>query len=170
MRETIPTVFNGNTSYDDAIAELHDVVKDHEDVKALQDQSSHIQANCRDLMKATRHHLGLAKETKLIWPMKEKWIRGGFDICVPLRIESKTRDYKVIIRCPSPFALAEAQYPGTIDEKIRSEVGAYVWMHENCSDIRIPQLHGFGLSHAQVSTLLHCAQYDGALSTHPVHT
>lgn len=124
MTKTIPTAFNGYVSYDDAITGLHDVVKDHEDVQALQDQYNSIQASCRDLMKATRNHLSLARETKLSWSSKEKWIRGGFNICVPLRIQSTTRDFKVIIRCPSPFALLETQYPDIIDEKIRSEVGA----------------------------------------------
>jgi len=45
-----------------------------------------------------------------------------------------------------PHKLAEAKHPGTIDEKLSSEVGAYVWMQEFCPDIPIPHLYGFGFS------------------------
>jgi len=30
---------------------------------------------------------------------------------------------KLIFRCPMPHKLAEAKYPGTVDEKLSSEVG-----------------------------------------------
>lgn len=45
-----------------------------------------------------------------------------------------------------PHKLAENIYPGTIDEKLSCEVGAYCWMQEKCPDIRIPHLYGFGFS------------------------
>lgn len=41
---------------------------------------------------------------------------------------------------------AEQYYPGTVDENMRGEVGAYAWMQESCPDIRIPRLYGFGFS------------------------
>jgi hypothetical protein len=37
-------------------------------------------------------------------------------------------------------------YPGTVDEKLSSEAGTYVWMQDRCPDVRIPQLYGFGFS------------------------
>ncbi|CAL3964399.1 unnamed protein product [Diplocarpon coronariae] len=42
--------------------------------------------------------------------------------------------------------LAKASYPGTIDEKLSSEVGTYAWMQHYCLDVRIPYLYGFGFS------------------------
>lgn len=87
----MPTAFNSSVLYDDAIRELHVFVKDHEDVKALPDQYKNMEASCRGLMKATRQNLGLARETKLICPSKEKLMRSGFNSCVPLRTESETR-------------------------------------------------------------------------------
>lgn len=37
--------------------------------------------------------------------------------------------------------------------KYAAKSALYIWMQDNCPDIRIPQLHGFGLSHAQVRTI-----------------
>lgn len=45
-----------------------------------------------------------------------------------------------------PFKLGESSYPGTVEEKLRAEVGAYAWLQENCPDIRIPQLYGFRIA------------------------
>lgn len=79
--------------------------------------------------------------------------KGSFNICVPMLVASRFFSGKVMLRCPMPFKVTESTYPGTVDEKMRSEVGAYVWMQHNCSEIRIPKLHGFGLSNYQVQEL-----------------
>lgn len=42
------------------------------------------------------------------------------------------------------LALAEDRYPGTVDEKMRCEVAAYVWIQKNCPEVPIPNLLGFG--------------------------
>ncbi|KAL6869397.1 hypothetical protein ACO1O0_000722 [Amphichorda felina] len=56
-----------------------------------------------------------------------------------------------------PHKLAEEQYPGTVDEKLGCEVGAYVWMKWNCSDVRIPHLYGFGFSDHRCLTDMHAS-------------
>ena len=91
-----------------------------------------------------RHHLRLRDEDVCI--NQEQWIRGSFNICIPLEVRSIRFNQKLIFRCPMPHKLAEASYLGTIDEKLSSEVGTYVWMQEFCPDIPIPQLYGFGFS------------------------
>jgi hypothetical protein len=50
------------------------------------------------------------------------------------------------MRCPMPHKLAEARYPGTVDEKLSCEVGTYAWMQETSPDVPIPHLFGFGFS------------------------
>ena len=61
---------------------------------------------------------------------------------------------KLIFRYPMPYKLAEAKYPGTVDEKFSSEIGTYVWMLDRCPDVRIPHLYGLGFSdHRHVSHL-----------------
>ena len=91
-----------------------------------------------------RHHLKLRDEDTCI--VKDQWIRGSFNVCIPVEVRSASFNQKLIFRCPMPHKLAEATYPGTIDEKQSSEVGAYIWMQEHCPDIPLPQLYGFGFS------------------------
>lgn len=94
-------------------------------------------------------HLGLRvrgePETVSIQP-PESWIVGTFNICIPIRVRRSPGDtpYSVLMRCPLPHKLAEERYPGTVDEKMRCEVAAYVWMQENCLEVPIPNLLGFG--------------------------
>lgn len=68
-----------------------------------------------------------------------------FHVCVFVEVKSGNSARKVIFRCPMPHKLAEARYPGSIDEKLSSEVGAHIWIEENCPEIRSPHLFGFGM-------------------------
>ncbi|OBT65052.1 hypothetical protein VE03_05186 [Pseudogymnoascus sp. 23342-1-I1] len=55
-----------------------------------------------------------------------QWIRGGFNVCIPIEVQSTRGDKKLIFRCPMPHKLAEAKYPGTVDEKLSSKVGTFL--------------------------------------------
>jgi hypothetical protein len=99
-----------------------------------------------------RHHLRLSKQDTCIVNAKAQWIRGSFNVCVPIEVRSTRYYKKLIFRCPMPHKLAEVKYPGTVDEKLSSEVGTYAWIQHQCPDIRIPHLYGFGFSdHRHVS-------------------
>ncbi|KAJ4527695.1 hypothetical protein HRR83_000448 [Exophiala dermatitidis] len=91
-----------------------------------------------------RSHLHLRKDDGCTVLTPDSWIQGGFNICVLIDITVGGSPTRLVFRCPMPHKLAEAQYPGTIDEKVRCEVAAYIWMQEYCSDIRIPRLYAFG--------------------------
>ncbi|KAL8367268.1 hypothetical protein RB599_010318 [Gaeumannomyces hyphopodioides] len=113
----------------------------------------------------TRHHVGnrtVDAENSCAVAPTDEWLRGGFNVCIPVRLGSANgADQKsLLFRCPLPHKLAEAQYPGTVDEKVGCEVGAYIWMQENCSDVRIPHLYGFGFSDGrQFTHASHCPWY-----------
>ena len=94
----------------------------------------------------TKHHLGLGHGDVCVVLPHDQWLRGSFNVCVPVEVTSGTSVRKLMLRCCLPHKLAEERYPGTVDEKLGCEVGAYVWMQRNCSDIRIPHLYGFGFS------------------------
>jgi hypothetical protein len=51
---------------------------------------------------------------------------------------------KVLMRCLIAYLLIKAAYPGTLDEKMACEVGVYVYIKDNCPDILIARLIGFG--------------------------
>ncbi|KAG5917188.1 hypothetical protein E4U42_007356 [Claviceps africana] len=93
-----------------------------------------------------RAQLGLEDEANCLVTFPQEWIRGKFNVCVPVEVHSRQFTGKLIMRCPLPFAVAETMYPGTIEEKLRGEIGAYVWMQQNCADIRIPRLYGFSIA------------------------
>ncbi|RSL67600.1 hypothetical protein CEP51_012642 [Fusarium floridanum] len=91
-----------------------------------------------------KHHLGLSGNDACQVLPQESWIQGGFNICVPVEATSGGLTRRFIFRCPMSHKLAENRYPGTIDEKVGSEVATYIWMQEHCPDIRIPNLFAFG--------------------------
>jgi hypothetical protein len=115
----------------------------------LLDQRATIQA-------LVRHHLRLRDEDACI--VQDQWIRGSFNVCIPVEVRSAGFNKNLIFRCPMPHKLAEARYPGTIDEKLSSEVGTYVWMQEHCPDILIPQLYSFGFSDNRHVSFLYSLQ------------
>jgi hypothetical protein len=118
--------------------------------QSLWDQRQTIQA-------LVKHHLRLSNRDTCIINTKDQWIRGSFNICIPIEVQSTRFQKKFIFRCPMPHKLAEARYPGTVDEKLSSEVGTYAWMQHHCPDIRIPHLYGFGFSdHRHVSYHTYC--------------
>ncbi|KAG5922924.1 hypothetical protein E4U42_005146 [Claviceps africana] len=102
-----------------------------------------------------KHHLALSKRDFCAVLPRSHWIRGSFNICVPVELKSKKSCQKVIFRCPMPHKLAESRYQGSIDEKLGCEVGAYIWIEENCPDIRTPFLFGFGSSDGRQYTHAH---------------
>lgn len=91
-----------------------------------------------------KHHLGLGRDDACKVLPQNTWIQGGFNICVVVEVSSAGSTRRFIFRCPMAHKLAERQYPGTIDEKVSSEVATYIWIQENCPDIRIPNLFAFG--------------------------
>ncbi|KAM0364097.1 hypothetical protein ACHAO7_010087 [Fusarium culmorum] len=93
-----------------------------------------------------RHHLHLGNDAECTVLPREQWVKGSFNVCIPIRTVSGSTHPDLILRCCLPYKLAEAQYPGTIDEKLRCEVGTYAWMQQYCPDIRIPYLYGFGFT------------------------
>lgn len=93
-----------------------------------------------------KHHLGLGHLHNCTVERPVQWIRGSFNVCVPVTVASGSESKRYILRCPMAHKLAEAPYPGTVDEKLGCEVGTYAWMQDNCPDIRIPFLYGFGFS------------------------
>ncbi|KAJ5279406.1 hypothetical protein N7478_004778 [Penicillium angulare] len=93
------------------------------------------------------NHLGLsASQCEVVGV--EDWLHGSFNVCVPVDIKGKKFN-RVLIRFPLPYHVGENVCPGNSDEKLRCEAGTYAWMQDNCPDVPILRLHGFGLSSGQ---------------------
>lgn len=100
----------------------------------------------QDWMRAVvAHHLGLKSSAACHVSGEETWLHGSFNVCVPITIDD-WNGRRVLIRFPLPYRVGEAVRPGNGDEKVRCEAGTYAWLQENCVDVPIPHLYGFGLS------------------------
>ncbi|OJD12427.1 hypothetical protein AJ78_06978 [Emergomyces pasteurianus Ep9510] len=103
----------------------------------------------RDLVeKLVSHHLGVPSSKCHAADMVD-WMNGSFNLCVPVRVEGFKR---VIVRFPLPYRVGEHPCPGNGEEKVRCEAGAYAWLQQECSEVPIPDLYGFGLSAGQCFT------------------
>ncbi|RMY93110.1 hypothetical protein D0862_09308 [Hortaea werneckii] len=75
------------------------------------------------------------------------WFKGQFNICVVVHIQLGDQTLsKMIFRCPMAHKVGEQYTPGSVDEKMRTEVATYAWIEANCPEIPIPCLRGFGFS------------------------
>jgi hypothetical protein len=125
-----------------------------------------------DLIKAiVVHHLGLDSADACHLADPEEWMHGSFNICIRVDIDYRGQSpgKQAIIRFPLPYRVGETTHPGNADEKILCEAGTYAWLQENCPNLPVPQLYGFGLSTGQtVCTLLWYIAKDLLLIS-PVH-
>ncbi|KAI9839089.1 MAG: hypothetical protein M1837_002228 [Sclerophora amabilis] len=105
----------------------------------------------RNVEALVTHHLGLGKTETCRMGEPSEWISGSFNICVPIHIYNWTRHpgKRVIIRFPLPYRIGESRHPGNADEKLRAEVATFLWIQDNCPDVPIPRLWGFGFPGGQ---------------------
>ncbi|BCS25384.1 uncharacterized protein APUU_50095A [Aspergillus puulaauensis] len=72
------------------------------------------------------------------------WTYGRHSVCIPVRVKSNPTTIHSIFRVPLPYRVGEERRPGNADEKVRCEVATYLWIRENCPEIPIPHLYGYG--------------------------
>ena len=139
-------------TYESALKKDSNVVNQAAYFKAAEELYRELWDQRQTIEALVKHHLGLSNRDTCIVNAEDQWIRGSFNVCIPIEVRSTRFHKKLMFRCPMPHKLAEAKYPGTVDEKLSSEVGTYAWMQHQCLDIRIPHLYGFGFSnHHHVS-------------------
>lgn len=78
---------------------------------------------------------------------KVVWLHGSFNVCIPIYINNSEQSLpaRMGFRVPLPYKVGEEALPGNAEEKVRSEAATYIWIRENCPDIPIPKLRGFGV-------------------------
>lgn len=96
-------------------------------------------------------HLSLAKSETCRFGEFKEWKHGSFNVCIPIYIDNwrKYPRKRVLLRLPLPYKVGESTCPGNADEKLRTEAAAFIWIQENCSDVPIPFLWGFGFTGGQ---------------------
>ncbi|KAG6006790.1 hypothetical protein E4U21_006681 [Claviceps maximensis] len=146
MTSTIRLLDHEPVTFEKARAKNFNVIRRHNHVALAQDLYISLWSQRDAIACIVRAQLRLGNEANCLVALPREWIRGKFNVCIPVEVTSRQFNGKLIVRCPLSFALAETTYPGTIEEKLRGEVGAYAWMQQNCADIRIPHLYGFSIS------------------------
>ncbi|KAL3469037.1 hypothetical protein BJX99DRAFT_242199 [Aspergillus californicus] len=83
-----------------------------------------------------------------------EWLHGSCNVCIPVTVLGSNPGDCVLLRFPLPYRVGEFSKPGNSNEKIRCEAGTYAWLEENCPDIPIPRLYGFGMGTGETFTRL----------------
>jgi hypothetical protein len=96
-------------------------------------------------------HLSLAANEICRFGEVGEWKHGSFNVCIPVYIDNWSRSprRRVLLRVPLPYKVGESAYPGNANEKLRTEAATFVWLEENCPDVPIPHLWGFGFPGGQ---------------------
>ncbi|KAB8213342.1 hypothetical protein BDV33DRAFT_66606 [Aspergillus novoparasiticus] len=102
------------------------------------------------------HHLNLPSSNACQVADVGEWLHGSFNVCIPVTIlewnQKQQSGHRVLVRFPLPYRIGEDFRPGNGDEKVRCEAGTYAWIEENCPDIPIPRLYGFGMATGETFT------------------
>ena len=153
MGPTLEVLGRGPITLDDALEEEANIINLHSYGPDTDKLYQELWDKRLSIAALTRHHLGLGRRATCTVLPRESWLRGAFNVCVFVEVgDANGLSKKVVFRCPMPHKLAEKRYPGSIDEKLSCEVGAHIWVEENCPEIRSPHLFGFGfLDGRQVS-------------------
>jgi hypothetical protein len=146
MPATIKLDHRGPITIESALRKDANIISQAAYFTAAEELSQVLWDSRRTITALVRHHLGLGEEDACAIEPRDQWIRGGFNVCVPVEVQLRGAYRRLIFRCPMPHKLAETRYPGTVDEKLSCEMGTYVWMQDWCADVRIPYLYGFGFS------------------------
>ncbi|CAK7263486.1 hypothetical protein SEPCBS57363_000583 [Sporothrix epigloea] len=169
--DKIRTDFGNVVSYEDTLESGADVLHESlqfRDVMTFWFQTSQPQQRLA-LERLVAQHVG-ADAARVKISHTKMWRQGAFNLAIPVLVfDSKAaaeaaRDpslltgtngeiptsvpdsvRRVVLRLPIAAKCAESKYPGSILEKMRCETAMYVWMQQNCPDVRIPHLYGFGL-------------------------
>ena len=149
MPATVELDHRGPITYESALKKDANIISQAAHLAAAKEFTQELWDSRRTIEALVRHHLGLADGDACAVQPRDRWIRGGFNLCVLVEARlggARSAHRKLMFRCPMPHKLAEARYPGSVDEKLSCEVGMYAWMQDQCPDIRIPHLYGFGFS------------------------
>lgn len=169
-KRTLEMLNGSSMTYTAALDTDKNIIREAEYVAATKAQDQELWKEKNTMAALVKHHLGLGDRDTCIIAGLDQWIRGSFNVCIPIEVRSSaSASRRLILRCAMPHKLAEAEYPGSVDEKMGCEVGTYGWMQEYCPEIRIPHLYGFGFSDRRHVRLIHVRPIFLALTECSVH-
>ncbi|POR36342.1 hypothetical protein TPAR_03459 [Tolypocladium paradoxum] len=154
MERTLP-LLKGRVSLGEALKEDVDIIRELAYPEKRLQFWLHLYSCRRQIAEVVSRHLNILESDFSLGEVEE-WIHGSYNACIPIHIAERARGSRLppqaIVRFPLPYKVGEDFYPGNVDEKLRCEAATYVWLQQNCPDIPVPRLFGFGFPAGQSFT------------------
>jgi len=150
QEHTLP-LLRGTTTLETALEQEENMLLDLAYPKQRLDFFVWLYSHRREIEDTVSYHLGLTgAEICRLGEVKD-WIHGSFNVCIPVHVDNWGRHpgRRVVIRFPLPYKIGESTYPGNADEKLRCEAATFIWIQDNCPDVPMPYLWGFGFVNGQ---------------------
>lgn len=104
----------------------------------------YLQSRTSEIKALVSQHLSLQRHQQCVVANQSEWMYGDFNVCIPISV-SNWRKQRFMFRCPFPHMVGGLRSLDKLDEKIRCEAATYEWIAQNCSQVPIPRLWGFGV-------------------------
>lgn len=99
-----------------------------------------------------RFHLSLPSEQPCIVARPCEWLRGSFNICIPIFTPGR-QPPRLLIRLPLAQRFSDVRAPHLAEEKLRTEAATFAWISRNCTHVPIPRLYGVGLPNGTTASV-----------------
>ena len=140
-------LLRGTTTCQSALEQEEDMLLELDYPEQRIDFFVSLYSSREDIVDIASYHLGLTSSDTCRLGEVNEWIHGSFNVCIPLYVSKSNQppEKSALIRFPLPYKVGDLKNPGNVDEKLRCEAATFIWIQENCPEIPIPQLWGFGL-------------------------
>jgi len=141
---------HGEITLSEALNKGCDILRDLSDYQRKFDFAWNLHQHPSRTLDIVSRHLGIPTTDLEVCEVKE-WVAGSFNYCIPIKIARSHHPAlpeRVIIRFALPYEVGDGSSPA-VDEKVRCEAATYIWLQQNCPDVPIPRLYGFGLPGTQ---------------------
>ena len=105
---------------------------------------AYLQGHTTEIQDIVSHHLSLRQHQHCTVAERSSWMHGDFNTCIPISV-SNWGTQRLLLRCPFPHMLSGSHTTDKADEKVRCEAATFAWMLQNCAQVPVPRLWGFGL-------------------------
>ncbi|UPK91992.1 hypothetical protein LCI18_002927 [Fusarium solani-melongenae] len=141
MSDTLP-LLKGQISLQDALEEDIDIIQELSYLEKRLQFWLHLFTQRQYIAELASRHLNVRLSDIRLGEV-EDWIHESFNACIPIHIGQSVRTLglppRAIIRFPLPYKVRD------VDKKLRCEAATYIWLQQNCPDVPVPRLFGFGL-------------------------
>ncbi|RAK75906.1 uncharacterized protein BO72DRAFT_478467 [Aspergillus fijiensis CBS 313.89] len=135
-RAAVLPLLRGSITLDEALDQEEDMLLELSFPKSRMEFFVSLYSRRQDIAMLVADHLQSSRWEQCFVEEVKEWIHGSFNVCIPVRIESRTKQSpkRVMIRFPLPYKVGEALNPGNLD-------------------IPIPRLWGFGFPGGQTFSI-----------------